>query len=720
MFDKKTISVLKKCYLPYNSNSEPTEEEWKNGIDNGILVPKSVMTHDEIISEIKLLSDRILVDDAAKAFLYSLSSGDMRYRTTISSLIWAKALPKHSSLTNKTEGIYGRCNLCSCSHGLNYPEEIDFNEFNVFRYLSPTQYGNRPDFGQAEYVLNDLREFEKLPTVEPTEEDYYILNRIFGVIGTLKSHNKAVALISDIRKQKIINATGNGIHCLLGTLSMCGILETDKEKGYLHTFTNCNDRDLFMDGDFFYPLKHWKAKFGVNYEAVQEIFGGFCEDRLTPDKAVLEDEKSKTALKEKTAKRGGSKAEKYFTDGVHIVELNDRYRHFYGLSPLDPKWDKEVRYSTLHDIHKRGIYKRTELYYDGDTLKKYIYEERYTEKDKESENAFYEESDLDAQTDSRQMLLPKTSRGRAKPVNPSLLRTPTYKLGHLYIELGEGGGYVASFNSSNDQSLPLPPGDILSYAHDFVDYTEKYIASCPDNYESILDNFRTKKRVTVKFTAGDIFRVQLTPTLYTYCLIICKVRQLLKWQEVPKEHPLQRIMCQPIAFRQYAIITDNPNMTAEQLSNIPLLYTDFAQDNEILWETYPIVAHKQLTESDIDFGVMVSHDRSYIMWNFAFYHLSDSDSTLKKAVEEWQTIPRTEDMPYIDYNCSLGINIWMPGDEKGTIPTDTYFQHYDKLKHIIIDYLELDESAPSDDFAKRFGGITRSDFIRLAKERFKK
>ena len=712
MFDKKTISVLKKCYLPYNSNSEPTEEEWKNGIDNGILVPKSVMTHDEIISEIKLLSDRILVDDAAKAFLYSLSSGDMRYRTAISSLIWAKVLPNHSSLTDKTKRSYGSCNLCGCNHGLDEAEEIDFNKFGVFRYLAPTQYGNRPDFGQAEYVLNDLREFEKLPTVEPTEEDYYILNRIFGVIGTLKSHNKAVALISDIRKQKIMNATGNGIHCLLGTLSMCGILETDKEKGYLHTFTNCNDRDLFMDGDFFYPLKHWKAKFGVNYEAVQEIFGGFCEDRLTPDKAASEDEKSKTAIKEKNAKRRGSNAEKYFTDGVHIVELNDRYRHFYGLSPLDPKWDKEVRYSVTHDMQKR-----TELYYDGDTLKKYIHEEKYTK----SASVLYEESDLDAQTESRQMLLPKTSRGRAKPVNPSLLRTPTYMLGHLYVWLGkDGNGTVTSFNSSNDQSLPLPPGKILSYARDFVDYTEKYIASCPDNYESILDNFRTKKRVTVKFTAGDIFRVHITPTLYTYCLIICKVRQLLKWQEVPEEHPLQDIMCQPIAFRQYAIITDNPNMTTEQLSNIPLLNTDFAQDNEILWETYPIVAHKQLTESDIDFGVMAPNDKNYIMWDFAFYHLSDSDSTLKKAIEEWRTIPKPDGIHAARYSCSLGINIWMPNAEKGVIPTDTYFQYYDKLKQIIIDYLGLDESAPSDDFAKRFGGITHSDFIRLANERFKK
>lgn len=732
MLDKKTVSVLRKCYLPLDPDREPTEEEWKNGIANGILVPVSIMTHDEIIFEIKLLSERIAVNAAAKAFLYSLSSADLRYRTAISSLFWAKALPGHSSLGGQTGRSYGSCNICGCMYGLDEAEEIDFNYFGVFRYLPPTQYAGRLDFGRAEYVLNDLREFEKLPAVEPVEEDYYILNRIFGAITTLKSHNKASALVSDIRKQKIINTTGNGIHCLLGVLSMCGILETDEHKGYLHTFTGYNDREMYMDSDLFYPLDRWRAKFGVNYEAVQEVFGEFCGDKLTPDKAVIEDEKSKAVMKEQPAKKRGSKAEQYFTEGEHIVELNDRYRHFYGLSPLDPKWDKEVRYSTLHDIY----YRRTELYYEGDTLKKYIYEEKCRIKEGKSkddasgsssqaegfasETLFYEESDLDAPTDSRQLLLPKTGKGRAKPINPSLLRTPTYMLGHLAISLSEKDGWITSFNSSNDQLLPLPPVDTLSSADDFTSYTEKYIAACPDDYESILDNFRNKERVTVKFSAGDIFRVQLTPTLYTYCLILCKVRQLLEWQEVPKEHPLQKIMCQPIAFRQYGIITDDPNMTAEQLREIPLLYTDYAQDNEILWETYPIVDHKQLTESDLDFGVMISEKDDYIVWDFALYPLSARDRKLKKALKKWQSLPRPEGVYPLNYSCSIGIDVWMPKAEKGMIRAEDYFQYHDKLKHIIIDHLKLDKSAPADDFAKRFGGITRSDFIRLAKERFRK
>lgn len=53
-------------------------------------------------------------------------------------------------------------------------------------------------------------------------------------------------------------------------------------------------------------------------------------------------------------------------------------------------------------------------------------------------------------------------------------------------------------------------------------------------------------------------------------------------------------MTQPIIFRQYAIVTENGNMTADELENIPLMEMRIAQDNEILWETYPIVCSKSL------------------------------------------------------------------------------------------------------------------------------
>ncbi|MCQ2469755.1 MAG: hypothetical protein MJ100_08100 [Ruminococcus sp.] len=43
----------------------------------------------------------------------------------------------------------------------------------------------------------------------------------------------------------------------------------------------------------------------------------------------------------------------------------------------------------------------------------------------------------------------------------------------------------------------------------------------------------------------------------------------------------------------------------------------------------------------------------------------------------------------------------------------------DELKKRIIDYFGLDTSCPCDNFASKFGGITRSQYIELANERFR-
>lgn len=130
--DKKALNLLKKYYLPHDLDIMPSETDRENAVSAGVIVPDSVMTHDEIISEIKLLSEEISTEDTAKAFLYSLSGGDTRYRTAISSLIWAKALPVHSCLSEQTEN--GKCKVCGCCHGLEGKELIgtDMVYFVIF------------------------------------------------------------------------------------------------------------------------------------------------------------------------------------------------------------------------------------------------------------------------------------------------------------------------------------------------------------------------------------------------------------------------------------------------------------------------------------------------------------------------------------------------------------------------------------------------------------
>ena len=129
--------------------------------------------------------------------------------------------------------------------------------------------------------------FEKLPAAEPCEEDYCILNGIFACVGQMKPHNMDIALVNEIRGKKFLDATGNAVHCILGILSLCGILESTAHRGFLHNFTNSGEIGGYRDGLSFYPLFYWRGKNGVNYDAVNEIFGSFSGDRLSPSHAVI-------------------------------------------------------------------------------------------------------------------------------------------------------------------------------------------------------------------------------------------------------------------------------------------------------------------------------------------------------------------------------------------------------------------------------------------------
>ncbi len=78
--DKKALNLLRKYYINWrNADKEPTEKEWEYGLSKGVFKEPEEISHDEMINELKEYADIISLEDTAKAFLYSLSSGDVRY-----------------------------------------------------------------------------------------------------------------------------------------------------------------------------------------------------------------------------------------------------------------------------------------------------------------------------------------------------------------------------------------------------------------------------------------------------------------------------------------------------------------------------------------------------------------------------------------------------------------------------------------------------------------
>ena len=96
-----------------------------------MLWEKAPVSHDELIKEIKDISGRISMEKAVNGFLYSISSGDCRYRTALSSLIWAGALTAHEEVRDDSRKDH-RCRVCGCS----ISDESGMAVFDEMKYHS--------------------------------------------------------------------------------------------------------------------------------------------------------------------------------------------------------------------------------------------------------------------------------------------------------------------------------------------------------------------------------------------------------------------------------------------------------------------------------------------------------------------------------------------------------------------------------------------------------
>ena len=445
-----------------------------------------------------------------------------------------------------------------------------------------------------------------------------------------------------------------------------------------------NTRSFAYENDRYYPLNHWRAKHGINYEAVNNIFGKVVGDLLDENHTI----RGAVQYDAKPDKSKQSQATRYFEEGKHFITLTNEQRYYYGLTDLENSWDKITRFSTTHNH-----YKRTEMYFEKDILKKVIYEKVNVINDRK--NIKYLEADINTPTRNRAFILPKTSRGSEQKLNPSTLLTPTYMRENLivYLQNPPNENSVYSFNCSNDQYLPLPP-EAFKDDKDFQEYTKQYISELPDDYSYVLDNFHNKKRTTVNCKSGDIFRVQLTPTTYTYGLILCHMRDFLEHVNIPNKHPIGHLMCQPVMFRQYDIVTTDKNMTADMLRNVPLRAVDIAQDNDIHWETYPIVAHKSLEENDVDFPFEYVDGNVY--WGLGMHQFG------KDYFKD------------LEYDKILAFGTCLSIICSAT-PSEAELRNARVLSQII-NQIGLDEENAIDEFARLYGGITRAEFAQLIKE----
>lgn len=274
----KGLKILKDFYR--TSDNEPFTEEqiadFKFAKAEGYMFDCSTqITHDETMERLADVLSKITRKTVGNAFLYSLSTRSLEYRSALGSYYTAIAIPPHKFSPNG----YGRCEVCGWRQWKTPPQEggLKFtldsqyapNFFNYIRY----KYGGCSDM-VLNYALFDLEQFIKLPTVTPCTEDYDILKRILGCVKTLEWRDRVAKLQKAAIHEKILKTNSYEMEELLTALGVCGVLTDRKAPALEEKFVGYWNIKCLQFSEWGYPINMWRAYNGVNKERLHKVFGG--------------------------------------------------------------------------------------------------------------------------------------------------------------------------------------------------------------------------------------------------------------------------------------------------------------------------------------------------------------------------------------------------------------------------------------------------------------
>ncbi len=379
-------------------------------------------------------------------------------------------------------------------------------------------------------------------------------------------------------------------------------------------------------------------------------------------------------------------------------------------------------------------YKKTTAFWSGNDVKKIIYEVRKISSKGELLYESILEYDAFVRTDNREMIIPKTSRGKMKRVNSTNLLS-VKEAGCSFILWRDIYNSHETFsmsvyNTINNKELPLyggTKGYTVSNDEDFHVFMEQFVKTCPPDYFDRVRLIREAKHINVKYKVGDIFRMEISRFEYHYGIIIGKVGEFYGWDELPDRHSFNTLLTVPIMIRLYDITTTEKNLKAEDLKDIRLGRMEICSDGEIFRGTHTIVDHKDIDENDLEFNLICSktngfgpHDTTTTFDSLIHDKIVETPDRFDLFVE-WgmaTTILRYENMTeklrefMKDYfpphgGVTLGISTFAGLCEKDNLLDS----NNDDIREELFCCLGLEKDADFDDFALKFGGMKKSDII---------
>jgi len=241
--------LLMKSYWGSSGWKSPefSEAEENILINANLSKPATSMTHDEAVSWALEVCNKVSKESVANAFLSSLSTRQLEYRSPLGSFAHLHHMKDHKfERADKFHTAF--CKTC----GFSGEKEIDV-DFSVLSFEKYKWGGVRHD--DIIYMAYDLEQFLEMDTVIPAEEDYKIFISILKAAVESKNFTTLKKNISKLFKS---NDSERGQLCEI--LGYSGVLQPKDCPSYINSFVDWNKRgDGKPRSDMRFPLGWWEG-----------------------------------------------------------------------------------------------------------------------------------------------------------------------------------------------------------------------------------------------------------------------------------------------------------------------------------------------------------------------------------------------------------------------------------------------------------------------------
>jgi hypothetical protein len=247
----------------------PPEAEVEYARAAGYMFGPRPMTHDQIIAWLLRSRTSVTRKEVTDAFLASLSTRRLDWRSALGSFAVARHFPDHTH----PGGTARYCPTCGSTGGVADDQAGDLSILNFERF----KWGGVRHLHPV-YAALDLELFAKGDRPAPRAEDFTIMNSFLEAVGRMDADARLDHLQREVSKHLASSKPERRV--LLEILGYCSILQHPDHPGLFDRFIpDRSRRTASSHGDWSYPVEHWRGGHGINKPALAFWFGAYKEIR---------------------------------------------------------------------------------------------------------------------------------------------------------------------------------------------------------------------------------------------------------------------------------------------------------------------------------------------------------------------------------------------------------------------------------------------------------